>query len=448
MTVAIASRVALTGALSGREYVSVTIPFGSLLVVNSRSRAQLQAWLVPNRKELIVGDQRRGVHGYVSRSSPSRGIAANAIEDKVSRSRLPHSNKKDDGEALKLSQDIGILKDSEAAARIRENSNESENMVDTKMNPVCDKLIDVFLVEKTKPEDWRILIAFSKEWPTIRPYFFRRCDSQAKAAVDPKKRADLLKLVRQMKEVDDDMQRHDKTIAMLKESPLELDTIVARHRQDFTGDFFQHLHLRIEACRNDAEKREELETLASNCLAAVEGHDRASVDEQNSDLAQMKYEDILSSPSLEAATAKIDHLAKTNQLDSTFMLLMTKAWASAKESTLMTDEAKDILYYLYKHARANMAKSVPKEVHIIRHLLSIEDPCQRLEEMEKAFTPGDELEGIYTEPEKLLEWISAVLEAFYSKQKGTLIKEAEGMLNPSFISRLVTLRDLIVKYFI
>lgn len=102
MTVAIASRVALTGALSGREYVSVTIPFGSLLVVNSRSRAQLQAWLVPNRKELIVGDQRRGVHGYVSRSSPSRGIAANAIEDKVSRSRLPHSNKKDDGEALKV----------------------------------------------------------------------------------------------------------------------------------------------------------------------------------------------------------------------------------------------------------------------------------------------------------------------------------------------------------
>lgn len=57
----------------------------------------------------------------------------------------------------------------------------------------------------------------------------------------------------------------------------------------------------------------------------------------------MKYEDILSSPSLEAATAKIDHLAKTNQLDSTFMLLMTKAWASAKESTLMTDE----VYFLF-----------------------------------------------------------------------------------------------------
>lgn len=52
----------------------------------------------------------------------------------------------------------------------------------------------------------------------------------------------------------------------------------------------------------------------------------------------MKFDDILSSPSLEAAAAKIDNLAKTKQLDSTLMLLMTKAWASAKESTLMKDE--------------------------------------------------------------------------------------------------------------
>jgi len=70
----------------------------------------------------------------------------------------------------------------------------------------------------------------------------------------------------------------------------------------------------------------------------VEAHDRISQDDQFLDLAQMKFDDILSSPSLEAAAAKIDNLAKTKQLDSTFMLLMTKAWASAKESTLMKDE--------------------------------------------------------------------------------------------------------------
>lgn len=70
-----------------------------------------------------------------------------------------------------------------------------------KMSRVCDKLIDVFLVEKTKPEEWRILLAFSDEWVKIRPYFYRRCKAQAKLAVDPKRTGDLLKLARRMKEV-------------------------------------------------------------------------------------------------------------------------------------------------------------------------------------------------------------------------------------------------------
>jgi hypothetical protein len=70
-----------------------------------------------------------------------------------------------------------------------------------KMSRVCDRLIEVFLVERTKPEDWRILITFSQEWGRIRPYFFKRCESQAKLAEDPQKKADLLKLARQMKEV-------------------------------------------------------------------------------------------------------------------------------------------------------------------------------------------------------------------------------------------------------
>lgn len=58
----------------------------------------------------------------------------------------------------------------------------------------------------------------------------------------------------------------------------------------------------------------------------------------------MKFDDILSSPSLEAAAAKIDNMAKSKQLDSTLMLLMTKAWASAKESTLMKDEVTFLSY--------------------------------------------------------------------------------------------------------
>lgn len=54
--------------------------------------------------------------------------------------------------------------------------------------------------------------------------------------------------------------------------------------------------------------------------------------------AQLKFDDILNSPSLEAAVNKIDRLAQRQQLDSKLMLLITKAWAAAKESTMMKDE--------------------------------------------------------------------------------------------------------------
>lgn len=57
-------------------------------------------------------------------------------------------------------------------------------------------------------------------------------------------------------QVDDDMQRHNRTLRMVRESLLELDAIVARHREDFTGDFFQHLHLLTEACKDDLDGRE------------------------------------------------------------------------------------------------------------------------------------------------------------------------------------------------
>ncbi len=54
---------------------------------------------------------------------------------------------------------------------------------------------------------------------------------------------------------------------------------------------------------------------------------------------------------------------------------------------------KDIMFHLYNVARGNMSRLVPKEVRIIRHLLAIEDPRERISEMTNAFSPGDELEG-------------------------------------------------------
>jgi len=342
---------------------------------------------------------------------------------------------------------------------VEESSSGFEDMEDIevekgyKMSKVCDKLIDVFLVEKTKPEEWRILLAFSEEWVKIRKYFYSRCKSQAKLADNPKRTADLLKLARRMKEVDDDMQRHDALLAKIEESPMDLDTIVARHRKDFTGDFFQHLHLLCDASYENLNRREEIVALASKCLAAVEAHDRAIEDDESLSVAQLKFDDILNSPSLEAAANKIDDLAKNRQLDSTLMLLITKAWAAAKESTMMKDEVKDIMFHLYNVARGNMSRLVPKEVRIIRHLLAIEDPRERFEEMTNAFSPGDELEGkdvdaLYTTPQNLHKWIKVVLDAFYSNKQGTLIKEAQNLMKPAVIGRLEILKDMLESQFL
>lgn len=36
---------------------------------------------------------------------------------------------------------------------------------------------------------------------------------------------------------------------------------------------------------------------------------------------------------------------------------------------------------------------MPKEVRILKYLLSIEDPQEQMSALQDAFTPGDELEG-------------------------------------------------------
>jgi hypothetical protein len=56
------------------------------------------------------------------------------------------------------------------------------------------------------------------------------------------------------------------------------------------------------------------------------------------DAAQAKFDNILNSPSIEVACNKIKSLAKAKELDSTLILLISGAWAKAKESTTMKNE--------------------------------------------------------------------------------------------------------------
>lgn len=56
------------------------------------------------------------------------------------------------------------------------------------------------------------------------------------------------------------------------------------------------------------------------------------------DIAQAKFDDILNSPSIDAACEKIKSLAKAKELDSSLILLINGAWAAAKESATMKNE--------------------------------------------------------------------------------------------------------------
>lgn len=52
-----------------------------------------------------------------------------------------------------------------------------------------------------------------------------------------------------------------------------------------------------------------------------------------------------------------------------------------------------MLYHLYKTARGNLQRLMPKEIRIVKYLLTIEDPEETLSALQDAFTPGEELEG-------------------------------------------------------
>uniref|UniRef100_A0A5B7BAQ8 Uncharacterized protein n=1 Tax=Davidia involucrata TaxID=16924 RepID=A0A5B7BAQ8_DAVIN len=323
---------------------------------------------------------------------------------------------------------------------------------DHKMVRVCDKLIEVFMLDKPTPTDWRRLITFSKEWNNIRPHFYKRCQDRADSVDDPGMKHKLLRLGRKLKEIDEDVQRHNELLEVIRGAPSQISEVVARRRKDFTKEFFVHLHTVSESYYDNPTEQNAVAKLGNMCLAAVQAYDTASESIEALNAAELKFQDIINSPSLDAACRKIDSLAEKNQLDSALTLMITKAWSAAKESNMMKEEVKDILYHLYMTASGNLQRLVPKEIRILKYLLTIEDPDEQLCALKDAFTPGEELEGkdvdcLYTTPEKLHTWIKAVVDAYHFSREGTLIREARDLMNPKIIQRLEELKKLVQNHF-
>ncbi|CAA0839668.1 Uncharacterized protein - chloroplastic [Striga hermonthica] len=311
----------------------------------------------------------------------------------------------------------------------------------------CDKIIDVFLNEKPKSKDWKRYLIFRDEWAKYRERFYSRCRVRADAECDSQLKQKLINLSVKVKKIDDEMGKHAELFQEIQDNPLDINAIVARRRADFTGDFFRHLTL-LSEIHDSLEDRDAIARLGARCLSAVSAFDNTLEIVDTLDTAQEKFDDILNSPSIDAACEKIKSLAKGKALDSSLILLINGAWASAKESTTMKNEVKDIMYRLYKATQSSLRSIAPKEIKLLKYLLNITDPEERFSALATAFSPGDEHDikqpnAIYTTPKELHKWIKIMLDAYHLSTEETEIREAKKMNQPVVIQRLFILKETI-----
>lgn len=316
----------------------------------------------------------------------------------------------------------------------------------------CDKMIDVFLYEKPKSKDWRKYLVFREEWKKYRDSFYNRCQTRAHSEVDSEMKQKFVMLARKVKKVDDELERHTELLKELEDSPTDINAIVAKRRKDFTGEFFRHLTLLSEVY-DSLEDRDAVARLGARCLSAVSAYDNTLETVETLDAAQTKFNDILNSASVDMACEKIKSLAKAKELDSSLILLINSAWASAKESTTMKNEVKDIMYRLYKATKSSLKSITPKELKLLKYLLNITDPEERFSALAMAFSPGDDHEArdpnaIYTNPKELHKWIKIMLDAYHLNKKETDIREAKQMSPPVVIQRLFILKETIEEEYL
>nr|AFK48093.1 unknown [Lotus japonicus] len=328
-----------------------------------------------------------------------------------------------------------------------EEQEETEIVKGCTMTQFCDKMIDLFLNEKTKSKEWRKYLIFREEWKKYRDSFFSRYQSRADMENDPIIKDKFISLERRVKKIDDEMEGHCNLLKEIQDFPTDINAIVARRRKDFTGEFFRYLSL-VADTYDSLEDRDGISRLGTRCLSAVTAYDNTLENVETLDTAQAKFDDILNSPSIDVACQKIKSLAKAKELDSSLILLISSAWANAKESTTMKNEVKDIMYRLYKATKSSLRSITPKEIKLLKHLLNIIDPEERFSALATAFSPGDGHEAknpdaLYTTPKELHKWIQIMLDAYNLNKEETDLREAKQLTDPIVIQRLFILRDTI-----
>eukprot|EP00899_Mesostigma_viride_P026231 jgi/Mesvir1/6793/Mv08995-RA.1 len=317
---------------------------------------------------------------------------------------------------------------------------------------VADRVIDAFK-ERKRPE-WRKLVAFSREWPSIRSAIYARLDERIAARLqDPVEKSDLMRVRRGLRSIDNEVDGYRSLLQdVLRWQGEEWDVLVSHRRAELTPEFFEFLTGQMEAEDDDSEEKERLIAVTDRLLSMVEQHDSILADTDAMAAAQGKMMSILEAGDMAAAHAKLDELSASQQVDGALLLTMAKMYASCKEKTPKS-EIVETMGSLYERTKNNYSRQMPAEVRILRHLLNIESPSERRAAMAEAFTPGMQYESyaedyIYSTPQQMLYAIDRVLAAFdTARGQNAVVKTVAGMMKPVVIERMQAIRKVLVEDF-
>jgi hypothetical protein len=355
------------------------------------------------------------------------------------------------------------------AASLREEARRSND-------EVYGRLADGFT--ERKPEEWRKLIAYSKQWPLLSEGVLARLERRAARDDDEERQRATRRLARRLRAVSDEMAQYSAVVEAFRAAPSrDWEALVTHHRPSLGAEFFSYLALRVRAASASAaaaapaappgaaagagaRDADALAALAAQVAALVEAHDRVVEDGAALDAASDKFAALLGAESMAAAEAQIDALAGEGRLDPALLLTMARAYAGVKETDKTQEEVKDIMAHLYFKAKESFAAQAPPEARILKFLLAVDDPRERGALLEQAFQPGAELSTagedlLCTTPAALLNTVDNVLAAYEGGARagagggggGTMAGQAAALMNPEVITRLRDLQQLIRKQY-
>jgi len=320
---------------------------------------------------------------------------------------------------------------------------------------IYDRLIAIF--QQRPREDWKKLIVFSKQWPQHQAGVFDRVKELADKEADIDKKMGLRKLFRTLQGVNEEVKRYNTILEkFLTANHDEWEAIVAVYRGDLQKPFFEHMQCLVAAAKDDKERLEQLVLINTRLVALCTNHDSVAADEDKLAAAAEVYRDLLSSiSSLEEADKKMQDLASQGKIDPAFLQISAKAYGAARDTNMTIDEAKWVAYKLYRQARDYFERRQPSEKRIIEYLVSITDPTERRNQLDKAVTPGptpmtDTHDYMWSTPQRLFLVLDHTLRAYDQMRQAATerLNTSEDSVTPRKVRVMKELRDEIVRRYL